>query len=141
MTPVPVIPVKVLVVFYSRYGESEKLALAAGVGAIQARGVIRLRRLADLADEETIARDALWAAGHERMKRDYVMPRPSDAEWADVILVASPKEKPKEMRRYLAGIANFSAKIAVLPHSVLDPVATARAYGKQVTEWARTIKV
>lgn len=140
MTPA-VIPVKVLVVFYSRYGETEKAALAAGVGAIQARGVIRLRRLADLADEEIIACDALWAAGQERMKRDYVLPRPSDAEWADVILVASPKEKPEEMKHYLAGIADFSAKIAVLPHSALDPIAAARAYGKQVTEGARTIKV
>ena len=40
MTPAPIIPIKVVIVFYSRYGESERAALAAGVGAIQARAVI-----------------------------------------------------------------------------------------------------
>ena len=37
--------VNVVVVFYSRYGETEQLALAAGVGAIQAHANIRVRRL------------------------------------------------------------------------------------------------
>ncbi len=137
MTPVPVIPVKVLVVFYSRYGETEKAALAAGVGAIQARGVIRLRRLADLTDEETITRDAQWAADRDRMKRDYIAPRPGDAEWADVIITACPNEKPEEMASYLAGLAGFSTKIAVLPDSAPDPITAAREYGRQATDAAR----
>ena len=136
MTPSKV-PVKVLVVFYSRYGDTEKAALAAGVGAIQARGLIRLRRLADLADEETIARDPQWAAERGRMNRDYVAPRPGDAEWADVIIVASPEDQPEEMTGYLAGLAGLRAKIAVLPVSR----ATARAYGRQVTAAAREGKL
>ena len=140
MRPVPVIPVKVLVVFYSRYGETEKAALAAGVGAIQARAVIRLRRLADLADEDTIARDPQWAAERERMNRDYVAPRAIDAEWADVIIVASPKEKPEEMEYYLRGLPGLSAKIAALPDAAPDPIAAARAHGRQVTGIARKIK-
>jgi hypothetical protein len=134
MTPVEALPVKVLVVFYSRYGETEKAALAAGVGAIQGRAFIRLRRLADLADEETIARDAQWAAERERMNRDYVAPRLGDAEWADVIVVASPKDKPEEMESYLAALASLSAKVAALPDFAPD---SARAYGKQVTEAVR----
>lgn len=139
MTPAPIIPIKVLVVFYSRYGVTEKAALAAGVGAIQARGLIRLRRLADLTDVETIARDSQWAAERERMNRDYVTPRPGDAEWADVIIAASPKDKPEEMTRYLADLAGLSAKVAALPTP--DSIATARAYGKQVTEAARERKL
>ena len=50
--------VNVLVVFYSRYGKAERLALAAGLGAIQAKANIRLRRVPDLADEAAIAADA-----------------------------------------------------------------------------------
>ncbi len=138
MTPAPIIPIKVVVVFYSRYGETEKAALAAGVGAIQARGLIRLRRLVDLADEETIAHDIRWAAQRERMNRDYVAPRPGDAEWADVIIVAAPKGKPEEMASYLAGLASLNVKVAALPAP--DSIAAARAFGKQTTEAARQRK-
>ena len=62
--------VNVLVVFYSRYGETERLALAAGLGAIQAEGHIRLRRLADLAPRERIDADADWSRGLARMNRE-----------------------------------------------------------------------
>ena len=133
-------PVKVLVVFYSRYGDTEKVALAAGVGAIQGRAIIRLRRLADLTDEQSIASDSKWASERERMHRDYVAPRPADPEWADVILVASPKEKPEEMARYLAGLADLAAKVSVVPASSPDPTAAARAHGKRAAEGARKIE-
>ena len=139
MTAAPAVPVKVVVVFYSRYGETEKAALAAGVGAIQAHGLIRLRRLADLTDEETIARDSQWTTERERMNRDYIAPRPIDAEWADVIIVAAPKNRPEEMAVYLTGLASLSAKVAAVPVSA--PAAAARAFGKQVTEAARRRKV
>jgi hypothetical protein len=140
MTPAPIIPIKVVIVFYSRYGNTEKAALAAGVGAIQGRALIRLRRLADLTDEETIARDPRWTTERERMNRDYIAPRPIDAEWADVIFVASPKDRPEEMAGYLAGLADLSTKAAALPDSAPDPIAAARAFGKQVTEAARQRK-
>ena len=52
--------INALVVFYSRYGTTEKLALAAGLGAIQADANIRLRRVADHADAASIAADANW---------------------------------------------------------------------------------
>ncbi len=81
--------VNALVVFYSRHGETERLALAAGVGAVQARANIRLRRLKDLADPATIANDPLWTENLERMLPDYIAPREIDADWADVILTAS----------------------------------------------------
>jgi len=140
MPPNPIIPIKVVVVFYSRYGETERAALAAGVGAIQARGLIRLRRLADLTDEEAIARDPAWTAERERMRRDYVTPRSVDAEWADVIIAACPQDKPEEMTAYLAELAGLSRKTAALPIAASDAIAAARAFGKQVTEAARLRK-
>jgi len=64
-------PVNVLVVFYSRYGETERLALAAGLGAIQEEANIRLRRLADHAAADTIAGDTAWAASLARRRSDW----------------------------------------------------------------------
>src|SRR5215472_13331277 len=93
--------VNVLVVFYSRYGESEKLALAAGVGAIQARANIRLRRLADLTPPETIQSDPSWSQNLERMQKDYIAPREIDAQWADLLILAAPRDRTVEMERYL----------------------------------------
>ena len=58
--------INALVVFYSRYGTAERLALAAGLGAIQADANIRLRRVADRADSATIEADAEWKTNRER---------------------------------------------------------------------------
>ena len=97
-------PIKVLVVFYSRYGETERLALAAGLGAIQEEANIRLRRLADRADAATIAADGKWAAALARMQRDYVTPRPADPVWADVIILATPPRSDGEVDGYCASL-------------------------------------
>ena len=93
---------KVLVVFYSRYGATEQVALAAGLGAIQARGSIRLRRLADLAEPQVIDADPQWKTARARMGRDYVEPRPVDPVWADVIILATPDESVVEVEAYCA---------------------------------------
>src|SRR5258708_24173144 len=94
-------PVNVVVVFYSRYGETERLALAAGLGAVQARANIRLRRLKDLANTATIERDPRWTQNLERMLADYIPPREIDADLADVILVASSPDAPSAIGQYL----------------------------------------
>jgi len=153
--------VNVLVVFYSRHGETEKVALAAGVGAIQAHAGIRLRRLPDLADAETIARDPQWAGQWERMSRDYIAPREIDTEWADVMILASPETSPAEMERYLSGFENLGGKIAAplstagfplaaaaragcmivsLPDQPADRIGAARTHGRRVAEIARKLK-
>src|SRR5581483_8100277 len=70
----------VLVIFSSCDGTTEKLALAAAVGAVQARASIRLRRLPDQSsgdNEELI-----------RMRREYVPPTSSDTAWADAVIIA-----------------------------------------------------
>jgi NAD(P)H dehydrogenase (quinone) len=80
----------VLVVFYSRTGVTETLALAASIGAVQARASIRLRRLRDSADEKTMAAHQSWIEHRQRMSKEYVEPTPADVAWADAIILAVP---------------------------------------------------
>ena len=72
--------INVLVIFECSSGMTETLALAAAVGAVQARANIRMRRLPDDSAEmnETLA----------RMRREYVAPMPADALWADAVIIA-----------------------------------------------------
>lgn len=120
--------VNVLVVFYSRYGRAERLALAAGVGAIEAEGNIRLRRVPDDASPEAIQADAAWRESLERMNRDYVAPRPGDPVWADVIVLATPADSSREIESYVAmlpALGPMSGKIA----APLVPAADAACDG------------
>ena len=162
--------INALVVFYSRYGATEKLALAAGLGAIQADANIRLRRIADGADAPTIAADVQWKKNLDRMNRDYVAPRPADPVWADVIILATPAESSSEVESYVASLSSLGSmngKLAaplapgnreaalkpiysaaaccgliVTPcgESSDDPIATATSFGQHVTEMARALK-
>lgn len=162
--------VNVLVVFYSKHGTTEKLALAAGLGAIQARANIRLRRVNDLADRQTIEASPEWKDNVDRMSRDYVAPRPADPVWADVIVLATPQPSCAEIERYcgvLGADRSFAGKIAAPlisggnvaalrpvyaaaacaglivappPHASDDPLAAARGFGRQVTQMARSLK-
>jgi hypothetical protein len=79
----------VLVIFSSCTGATERLALAAAVGAVQARANIRLRRLPD---ESSVNGEELI-----RMRREYVPPTKPDAAWADAVIIA--------MNRKVAGRA------------------------------------
>jgi len=162
--------INALVVFYSRYGTTEKLALAAGLGAIQADANIRLRRVADRADAATIDADANWKKNLDRMNRDYVVPRPADPVWADVIILATPEDISTEVESYvssLSSLGSMNGKVAaplapgsrqsalkpiysaaaccgliVAPcgESSDDPIASATAFGQRVTEMARALK-
>jgi hypothetical protein len=131
--------INALVVFYSRHGETERLALAAGVGAVQARANIRLRRLKDLADAATIARDPLWTENLERMLPDYIAPREIDADWADVILTVSCPHSPAEMEAYLNSLKPGATTVQI-HDSPPDRIASARAQGRQAVETARKPK-
>ena len=131
--------VNALIVFYSRHGETERLALAAGVGAVQARANIRLRRLKDLADPATIASDPLWTENLERMLPDYIAPREIDADWADVILTASCPNSPAEMDQYLKSLKSGAPTVQIRDDPP-DRIASARAQGRQAVENARKLK-
>jgi len=75
-------PVNVLVIFNSSSGVTEKLALAAAVGAVQARANIRIRRLPSSAEESAEYHEHL-----ARMQREYVPPTSADAMWADAVII------------------------------------------------------
>ena len=106
-------PVNVLVIFCSNGELTEQLALAAAVGAVQARANIRIRRL-PANDEEPAGLNEPLA----RMQREYVPPTPADAIWADAVIIG------------------MNDKIAGLP---IEPGA-ATAYGHQVAADVRAIK-
>ena len=72
-------PSRVLVVFYSRCGSTEKLALAAAVRAVQTRASIRLRRLPDVMESSECKEETA------RMKKEYVAPAEADILWAESI--------------------------------------------------------
>ncbi len=74
----------VLVIFYSRSGSTEKLALAAAVGAVQSRAAIRLRRLADT-DATSERAETLV-----RLRKEYIAPREIDVLEADGLVLAAP---------------------------------------------------
>jgi hypothetical protein len=138
-------PVNVVVVFYSRYGRTEQFALAAGVGAVQAHANIRLRRVKDLADAATIARDPRWMENLERMNRDYIAPREIDAEWADAILVASCPDSLRETEQYVEALLatpgrNDRLLIEPLVDAPGDRLAAAREQARKAVENARKLK-
>lgn len=106
-------PINVLVIFYSCCGETERLALAAAVGAVQARANIRLRRLTDGNTEIPECRQAL-----ARMRREYVPPKQADVVWADAVIVG--------LNGRIAGLVNNTAD--------------ATAYGRTITVETRSFK-
>lgn len=155
--------VNVLVVFYSRMGTTERLALAAAVGAVQGRAFIRLRRLADIAGESTIAAVPDWKENRDRMNKEYVAPREADVAWAEAILAGMPEGAEglcPEFRQYL-GTLHANGKIGAVftkgesmdslrdamagagfmmmanaPES--DPLSAARLQGRRAAEAVRS---
>lgn len=96
-------PIVVLVTFYSRTGRTETLALSHAVGAVQARALIRLRRVADASPVDERAGDV--SEPLRRMQKEYVVPTEADVLGADAIAIApSPGASPAsaEWTSYLA---------------------------------------
>jgi NAD(P)H dehydrogenase (quinone) len=79
----------VVVIFYSRDGETERLAHAAAVGAVQARAGIRLRRMPDIDAQAALERYAASRDTLQRMHREYIAPREGDLIAADGVILAS----------------------------------------------------
>ena len=106
-------PVNVLVIFYSCCSNTEKLALAAAVGAVQARANIRMRRLTDVGEDIPECREDL-----ARMRKEYVPPAAADVIWADAVIVG--------MKGTIAGVVN-------------NPVE-ATVFGRRIANETRRIK-
>ena len=75
----------VLVTFSCQTGETEKLALSAAVGAVQARALIRLRRIPD---GDSVSQNAEAV----RMRKEYVPPAEADVVGADALIFAAGSE-------------------------------------------------
>jgi|SRR5262245_32489543 len=110
-------PVNVLVIFQSNCGNTEKLALAAAVGAVQARALIRLRRLPDSGADLPECKEALT-----RMRREYVPPTPADTAWADLVIVG--------MNGQIAGSVTEAAAATVYGREAAMATRTAKGQGK-----------
>ena len=144
----------VLITFYCQNGETEQLALAAAVGAVQSRGLIRLRRLPDIgmvSDTESLL----------RMRKEYVPPTENDIRNADALIVIAPPDfsdssiQWKPYLELLSRLANTPAlrnkvvgSIGVKPmffrnlgiSTVTNSSNDAMALGRAVTEAVRSRK-
>jgi multimeric flavodoxin WrbA len=137
----------VLVIFHCQTGETEKLALSAAVGAVQARALIRLRRLPDMgmvSDTDNLL----------RMRREYVPPTEKDILGADGLIVVAPPDfsesslqwKPfLELFRRLSLSTKVAACIGMNPYffndlgveTVGNPSGDALSLGRAVADAAR----
>jgi NAD(P)H dehydrogenase (quinone) len=162
--------VNVVVVFYSIWGETERLALAAGVGAIQAHASIRLRRLPPGSEVQPGSMTHAQRESFERMSRDYTAPRPGDAEWADALIFATSRNGSSHLEAYLQELptlASLGGRIAAplaadvgrqvlgpiyaasaaaglivmpMPERPLESLEARQAFGRRVVALARAIK-
>ena len=82
--------ITIVVTFYSRGGATETLAHAAAVGAVQARALIRLRRVEDADAGSILDRLPESRESLRRMHKEYVSPREADVLAADGLILASP---------------------------------------------------
>jgi NAD(P)H dehydrogenase (quinone) len=136
----------ILVIFYSRSGATEKLALGAGVGAVQERALIRLRRLPDLNPQEVIERSPESREALVRMHKEYVAPAESDLVAADAIIFATPRDlktsenwKPHlDMLARLRSEGRLEGKLVATLTSATVEEATAQ--GRKVAAMAREAK-
>lgn len=82
--------INVLVTFWSRTGVTEKLALAAALGAVQAKANIRLRWLRETVPPSDVESVSGWRENRARMEMEYVTPRETDLVWAEATVIAMP---------------------------------------------------
>jgi NAD(P)H dehydrogenase (quinone) len=136
----------VLVIFYSRSGATEKLALAAGIGAVQERALIRLRRLPDLNPQQVIEQSPENKEALVRMHREYVPPAEADLLAADAIIFAMPRDlkTSEEWKPHLDMLARLRTEgklerklVAALAAGTVEE---ATAQGRKVAVMAREVK-
>ena len=136
----------VLVIFYSRSGATEKLALAAGVGAVQERALIRLRRLPDINPQRVIDQYPESKEALVRMHKEYVPPAEGDLLAADAVIFAMPQDlkTSEDWKPYLDMLARLRSegKLEGKLVAALSPgtVAEATEQGRKVAVMARDLR-
>jgi hypothetical protein len=104
--------INVLVTFCSRTGVTERIALAAALGAVQARAKIRLRWLREDADDQAVDAVPGWRENRVRMAKEYIAPREIDVLWADaMVLAVSARDviSSPELKPHLASLAELQS--------------------------------
>jgi NAD(P)H dehydrogenase (quinone) len=136
----------VLVIFYSRSGVTEKLALAAAVGAVQERALIRLRRLPDADPAKVIAQFPESKEALARMHKEYIQPAENDLLGADAIIFATPRDlkTSDDWKGHLDLLARLRSE-GKLEHKLVSPltavtVEEATAHGRKIAVMAREVK-
>lgn len=82
---------KILIVFYSRYGNTAQLAEGIAKGARKVQGTeVITRKVNETAPAEIISRDERWRRAHDEMARKYPAPTLAELEEADAIVFGSP---------------------------------------------------
>ncbi len=103
-------PVKVLIAFYSRNGNTAALAEAIAEGARGEDAEVTLRRADELVSEEIIASVPGWKESREKLKAKYPPPTAADAEAADAIIFGTPTRfgnASSELRAYLDSLGGL----------------------------------
>ena len=80
----------VVVTFSSRCGATEALALAAAVGAVQGRALIRLRRLPDDGAPPRLEDSPECQEALARLRKEYVPPTEADITGNDALILVPP---------------------------------------------------
>jgi len=144
----------VLVTFSCETGDTEKLALSAAVGAVQARAAIRLRRIPG-------AENSATSEAAIRMRKEYVGPAEADILGADALILAASADttvlsapwqnflslllrlssEGRLGRKVGASIGGLSSALAGLGFvTVTDLSSDPEALGRSVADMARSLK-
>jgi NAD(P)H dehydrogenase (quinone) len=102
--------VNVLVAFYSRGGSVEALAEAVAEGARLAGASVRVRRVRELVDQETMQLAPGWIESAARMNQTYEAPSLDDARWADGLAFGAPTRfgsAASELRAYFETLGDL----------------------------------
>ena len=83
--------VNVLICFYSRYGNTAKLAEAVAEGAqISPQDQVWIRRVPDLEPDDVIRQDERWWRTRESLRARFPEPQPVELQRADALILGSP---------------------------------------------------
>lgn len=124
--------VNVLIVFYSRNGNTAQLAEAIAEGAREEGASVTLRRARDIVPEEIIASVPGWKENRERMEARYAAPTPEDAANADAILFGTPTRFGNisaELKAYVDSLGGLWARGALNGKAGSVFVSTSSTHG------------
>lgn len=122
-----------IIVFHATSDAVETIAMSAAVGAVQARALIRLRRVPDGDDGPVFADQPAVA----RMQKEYVAPTEADVLGADAVLIVPPpgaSPAAPEWQPFMSLLARLGAegrlagKVGAIVHT--GDAATITAFSK-----------